>query len=185
MNADVDLVRRCIDGEASAWSELILRYRRLIYSIPFGFRLPAGDADEIFQLVSMKLLEHLPQLRRAETLASWIAVTTRRECLALLRAQRRTQPLAEGAEDEIEAESPDIAANLHEIECQHALALAFERLDATCRELLGALFLEDPRPSYEELSARIDRPVGSLGPTRSRCLEKLRELYLDSGGEPP
>ena len=85
-------------------------------------------------------------------------------------------------EPEPVADVEDPTAGLHQIECEHTLGLAFERLDDGCRDLISALYYEDPAPSYQEISERLGRPVGSLGPTRNRCLKKLRKLYDQVGG---
>ena len=87
--------------------------------------------------------------------------------------------------DEPAIDPPDVAGRLHRVECQHALALALERLEDLCRRLIAALYVEDPRPSYDEIARRLGRPIGSLGPTRARCLEKLRKKYVEQGGPEP
>jgi len=181
---DGALVRACLDGDASAWEALIRRYRRLIFSIPSAYRIPAGDADDIFQRVAVKLFENLARLRKVESLPSWIGVTTRRECLAHIRGTGRLDPI-EDVEDSLAQEAPDVAATLAAIQSEQVLTVAFERMDETCRTLLAALYLEDPTPSYKVISERLGRSVGALGPTRSRCLKRLRKLFLELGGEAP
>ncbi len=184
--ADVDaLVRACLSGDADAWETLIRRYRRLIYSIPVAFRIPTDQADDVFQRVALKLLENLHQLRSIDGLVAWISVMTRRECLALLQGENRYRGIAE---EDMESSGVALAQDsdvVLTIEQEHALVLALERLGEPCRGLLGALYVERPTPSYEEIGQRLGRPVGSLGPTRSRCLSKLRKLYLEEGGPPP
>lgn len=182
---DEALVDACLAGDEAAWTALIRRYRRLIYSIPFAYRMTSDQADEIFQSVALKLFKHLGTLRRRAGLTSWLIVTTRRECASARRTAGRFSPMDDGAEDVPLQDPPDVLRELHEIACEHTLALAFERMDPVCHQLLRALYLEEPTPSYKELSNRMGRPVGSLGPTRSRCLEKLREIYVGLGGEEP
>jgi len=183
--ADLALIRACRKGDPKAWETLILRYRRLVYSIPVAYRIPEAEADEIFQRVSVKLFENLGRLRNVEGLASWLAVTARRECQAYLRSSRKLSSLDESpAEVDVE-DPPDVVHDLHLVECAHTLTLAMERLGEPCRGLLSALYVEDPAPSYQEISRRLDRPIGSLGPTRARCLEKLRKLYVEMGGRGP
>jgi len=181
--SDADLVDRCLRREDEAWRELVTRYRRLIYSIPGAYRV--ADPDEIFQSVCLKLYEHLRSLRNRASLAAWISTTTRRECLAALRRERRVTSIEERSEEEFPEDPPDVVQRLFEIECEHALHLALERLDAVCRTLLHALYVEEPTPSYKEISERIGRPVGSLGPTRGRCLDKLRGHYTELEGRVP
>lgn len=183
---DAELVAACRRGEAEAWDRLIRRYRRLVYSIPSAYRLPPEAADDIFQQVALALFEHLGSVRDADKIGAWLAMTTRRACWAWSRGDRRFEGFGEGEEETLpEGEPEDVAASLHQVECEHALQLAFQRLEEPCHGLLTALYLEDPRPSYEELSERLGRPIGSLGPTRARCLKKLERLYRQEGGADP
>ena len=180
--SDGTLIGACRRGDERAWEALILRYRRLIYSLPAAYGLAPDQADEVFQAVAVRLYEQLGRIRRVNSLAAWLAVTARRECQALGRRARRQEPLEASPEP---ATQPAGITALHRVECEHALALAFERLGEPCRTLLSALYLEQPTPSYGEIARRLARPVGSLGPTRARCLRKLRELYLELGGPEP
>jgi RNA polymerase sigma factor (sigma-70 family) len=160
---------------------LIRRYRRLIYSVPVAYRLPVEQADEVFQRVTIKLFEHVGRLRSAETLPAWLLVTTRRESRELSRKEKRYASFGDEESERLPAEASDIAARLDAVAREHTVALALERMGSPCRELLTALYVEDPTPPYDEISRRLGRPIGSLGPTRSRCLEKLKSLYLESG----
>jgi RNA polymerase sigma factor (sigma-70 family) len=182
---DEALIAACLAEDQTAWKTLIQRYRRLVYSIPFAYRMSSDEASEIFQSVMLKLYKHLGTLRRRSGLATWLIVTTRRECISYRRKASRFSPMEEGAEDDLPQDPEDVVQELHELACEHTLALAFERMDPVCHGLLQALYLEEPTPSYQELSVRLKRPVGSLGPTRSRCLAKLREIYLSLGGKEP
>ncbi|MDQ7005769.1 MAG: sigma-70 family RNA polymerase sigma factor [Acidobacteriota bacterium] len=173
MSGDAALIRSCLAGDEEAWRSLVHRYRRLIYSIPVAHRLPADQADEVFQRVCLKLVENLSRLRKVESLASWLGTVTRRECTALLRRAARELPDPEEFLLQLEDASLDAEQGLAAIEQEHAVRLALEELDEPCRSLLEALYVEQPRPSYEEISRRLSRPVGSLGPTRARCLKKL------------
>jgi RNA polymerase sigma factor (sigma-70 family) len=157
----------------------------LIYSIPGAYRLPSEAADDIFQQVALALFEHLETVRDPDRIGAWLAVSTRRACWAWSRQDRRTDAFGEGEEDRLPDEPSDVAAELHQVECEHALQLSLAKLGEPCRGLLTALYVEDPRPSYEELSLRLDRPIGSLGPTRARCLKKLERLYRQTGGPEP
>lgn len=180
---DTALVRACRQGDGAAWEALVRRYQRLIYSVPVSYRFSPDRADEIFQRVAVKLFEKLGQIKRTESLAAWLMTTTRRECQAFFSRERRWV-----AEDEAPTpveEPPDVPAALDALQSEHLLSLAFERLDETCRRLLSALYLEETESSYEQISERLGRPVGSLGPTRSRCLAKLRKLYVELGGDEP
>ena len=182
---DHALIGACRKGDESAWDTLIRRYQRLIYSIPVAHGFASGDADEIFQRVAVKLFENLGRVKKIEALTSWLAVTTRRECQTFRRGAGRWGSLEEVDPRSMSEDPPDVAEALHALEAEHTLALAFERLDEICRVLLAALYLEDPTPSYREIGRRLDRSVGSLGPTRARCLKKLQMLFVQLGGEKP
>ena len=181
--SDEELVERCLGNDEGSWSELIVRYRRLIYSIPVAYRSP--DADDVFQAVAVKLFENLGKLRNRKSLSSWIATTTRRECLAVIKKARRSVSLDEDNVEEPLEEPLDFVQLSFEVECEHMLHGALEKLDELCRTLIQAFYVEAPTPSYKEIAGRIGRPIGSLGPTRGRCLGKLREHYVELGGESP
>ena len=182
---DHALIGACRKGDESAWDTLIRRYQRLIYSIPVAYGFAAGDADEIFQRVALKLFENLGRVKKIEALTSWLVVTTRRECQTFRRGAGRWRSLEEVDPGSMSEDPPDVAEALHALEAEHTLAQAFERLDETCRVLLAALYLEDPTPSYQEIGRRLDRSVGSLGPTRARCLKKLQTVFVRLGGQKP
>jgi RNA polymerase sigma factor (sigma-70 family) len=178
---DGALLASCRDGDAKAWETLIRRYRRLIYSVPAAYRLPTEQSDEVFQRVTIKLFEHVGTIRAVETLPTWLLVTTRRECRDMSRKERRYAPLDDEDSERVPAEDADVAGRLDAVAREHAVAVALERMGSPCRELLTALYVEDPTPPYDEIARRLGRPMGSLGPTRSRCLNKLKALCLESG----
>lgn len=182
---DEALVRACVAGDDAAWDLLLRRYRRLIFSIPLTFRMSVDEAEEILQVVAFKLFRHIGSLRSAGSLGAWIAVTTRNACQTALRSGKRWRSLDDETIEEPSEAPPDLPAELHEVSCEHTLALALERMDPTCQTLLGALYLDDPPKTYDAISEIMDRPIGSLGPTRARCLDKLRRIYDDLGGEEP
>jgi RNA polymerase sigma factor (sigma-70 family) len=183
--SDRVLVDACRKGDAAAWEQLIRRYQRLIYSIPSAYRLPREVADDIFQQVALALFEHVETIRDPDRIGAWLAVSARRACWAWSRGDRKTDGFAEGEEESLPDEPPDVAGQLHQIDCEHVLQLSLSKLGEPCRGLLTALYVEEPRPSYEELAVRLDRPIGSLGPTRARCLKKLERLYRQAGGPEP
>lgn len=171
------LLSLCREGDARAWEELIRRYRRLIYSIPFACGLGADAADDVFQRVALLLVENIANLRDPKALPAWLITTGRRECWATKRKSSRSRAFEEGEVEAIPEDPPDVIEALHRIGQEHAVQVAFSRLAGPCRDLLHALYVEDPTPAYDELAERLGRPIGSLGPTRARCLEKLRRLY--------
>ena len=153
---------------------LVERYAPLIWSICRRHQLGA-DAEDISQSVWTQLLDHLDKIRNPAALPGWLATTTRRECLRLLSAARG--PLADGYVADAEAVPDDRARTAEEellvAERHAALREAFRDLPP-CDQQLILLLIEDPPVPYAEISARLGIPVGSIGPNRRRCLDKLR-----------
>jgi RNA polymerase sigma factor (sigma-70 family) len=179
---DGELIAACLEGDHEAWEELITRYRRLIYSIPVKSRLSPDDAADIFQHVCLKLYEKLASLRDHEKISSWLITATTRECWRVAARNRRESPPAaperdqEGdGFDEIPAEAmlPDEQREL--LERQEAVRQAVSALGGRCQELITMLFYKDDL-TYAEIARLMSMPVASIGPTRARCLEKLRKL---------
>jgi RNA polymerase sigma factor (sigma-70 family) len=170
-----DLVTRARNGDQQAWNALVEQYAPLIWSICRRYRLAGADADDVGQSVWLHLVDHLGNLRDPAALAGWLATTTRRECLRVLRTAQRPPAAA----SVIDAENiPDQHTGIAEQELlraeRHAaLREALKHLPACCQQLI-ALLTEDPLMPYDQISARLGIPVGSIGPTRSRCLAKLR-----------
>jgi RNA polymerase sigma factor (sigma-70 family) len=182
-SSDSEIITSCLQGEASAWEALIHRYQRLIYSIPLKMRLSADDAADIFQAVCLKLYENLSKLREQERLSSWLITTTTRECWRLSARQRRETPADDpGNEEESDLVSqlPDNAPLPDEeriaLEQQQAVRQGIAALSERCRELLTRLFYQKEELSYQEIARQMEMPVASIGPTRARCLEKLKKL---------
>ena len=173
-----DLVTCAKNGDNQAWDALVERYAPLIWSICRRYRLASADAEDVGQVVWLKLVNHLDHLRDPAALPAWLATTTRRECFRMLRSAGRP-PAGEQVLQVVDAENiPDIqtAAAEQELlaaERHAALREAFTRLPPGCQQLL-ALLMADPPIPYAEISARLGIPAGSIGPNRSRCLDRLR-----------
>ena len=170
-----DLVMRARKGDSRAWDALVERFAPLIWSICRRYRLGHADACDVGQSVWLLLVDQLEAVHDPAALPGWLATTTRRECFRVLRAARRQQ--APGHEQDVET-IPDEQTGMaeHELllaERHAALRGAFNRLPSPYRQLL-ALLMEDPPAPYAEISARLGIPVGSIGPTRQRCIDKLR-----------
>jgi len=169
-----DLVTRAKNGEKHAWDALVERYAPLIWSICRRYRLNDADAEDVGQAVWLKLVNHL-DLRDPAALPGWLATTTRRECIRVVRAAGGP-PAGEQALDAGNIPDTQTATAEHELleaERHAALREAVTRLPPGCQQLL-ALLMADPPVPYAEISARLGVSAGSIGPNRSRCLDRLR-----------
>jgi RNA polymerase sigma factor (sigma-70 family) len=169
------LVARARDGDQPAWNELVERYAPLVWSICNRYRLSRPDIDDIGQTVWLLLVEQLGNIRQPAALPGWLATTTQRECLRVLRAASRYDSFGspDGSQGLRDESASMIEQEVIEAEVHAALRTAFADLPARCRQLLSML-LRDPPHSYAEISATVPIAIGSIGPQRARCLEKLR-----------
>jgi RNA polymerase sigma factor (sigma-70 family) len=170
------LVTRARNGDQEAWDALVERYAPLIWSICRRYRLSRADASDVGQSVWLHLLAHLGKIREPAALPGWLATTTRRECGRLLRAARGRHCAATQVPDT--GNIPDNLAWTQEqvllaAERHAALHEAFLQLSERDQQLI-ALLIQDPSVPYVEISVRMNIPIGSIGPHRHRCLEKLR-----------
>ncbi|NJK78745.1 MAG: sigma-70 family RNA polymerase sigma factor [Chloroflexaceae bacterium] len=184
--SDAALVAACRRGDATAWETLLLRYQRLIYSIPRRAGLNEDQAAEVFQHTFTTMFEHLERFEHPERIGSWLATVARREAWRLSRRERVITPLATGYnEDDEQPELPDNGPLpdevLLQLEQQHLIRQSVEALDERCRTLLVLLFYQSEPPSYVEIASTLGISIGSIGPTRARCLQKLRQAldYID------
>ena len=170
-----DLVTRAKQGDKQAWDALVDRYAPLVWFICRRHRLDDADAGDVGQRVWLQLLSQLDTVCDAAALRDWLATTTQRECRRVVRSERVSRPVAyvldvENLPDEL---SRPADQELLEAERHAALRQAFGDLDPFSRQLV-ALLVQDPPVPYAEISARLGIAVGSIGPYRGRCLEKLR-----------
>lgn len=183
---DARLVARCIEGDARAWEALVRRHERLVYSVGRSYRLADEDMSDVFQDVFTALLKGLPRLRDGRTLVRWLSSTTER--IARTTAlKRRREAAREDREEDTVANLADpgaaVGEDLERIERQHQVRMALGGVSERCKRLIEALYYEDPTPSYAELSQRLGVPVGSLGPTRARCMDRLKVHFEDVQGD--
>ena len=178
------LVARCRGGDARAWAELVHRHQRLVYAVAMRAGLDAHAAADVFQTVFSRLVQHLPRITQPERIQAWIVTTAKREALRVRHLGQRTVSIGapddgeEGLEDSLADEGPLAEDALSELQQLNLLRNALDRLDNRCRDLLSLLFAdEDERTAYDDIASRLNMPVGSIGPTRSRCLGKLRQLF--------
>ena len=172
---DAELVAACARGEARSWRELVQRYRRLVFGIPRALGLQPADAEEVFQHTFFELLRALPRLRDAQRLSGWLATTAHREAIRIRRGDRRRTQLAEVVMNEglFQDAPPGADKAIEQLYEREQLQRVLEQLGDPCRRLLLARFADPPQP-YEALAAELGLAIGSLGPTRARCLGRLR-----------
>jgi len=172
--AVVAIVTGARGGDKAAWDELVERYAPLVWSVCRRFGLSRPDADDVGGSVWLRLIEHLQDLREPAALPGWLATTTRRECLRVVRAGQRHQRLEDAVDPETTpAGDTAVDRGLLVEERNIALRAGFAQLPDLCRQLL-AMLVQDPPVPYGEISARLGMPVGSIGPNRQRCLARLR-----------
>jgi RNA polymerase sigma factor (sigma-70 family) len=173
--AVTDLVIRARSGDKQAWDAIIERYAPLVWSICRRYQLSHADAEDVGQSVWLLLVNHLGAVRDPAALPGWLATTTRRECGRILSAARRRQAGGQllDAENIPDEQTGTSEQELLAAERRAALLEAFTCLSPSCQRLM-AMLIEDPPLPYADISARLGIPVGSIGPTRRRCLDKLR-----------
>jgi RNA polymerase sigma factor (sigma-70 family) len=170
----VALVTRASGGDTDAWHELVDRYAPLVYTICTRYRLSNHDIEDVGQNVWLLLVEQLGKLREPAALPGWLATTTARECLRVVTAASKTDRLSMGLDDSVLfVDDAVIDEELLLAERNAALRAAFAELPSRCQQLLSML-ISDPPHSYTEINAKLGIPVGSIGPQRARCLERLR-----------
>jgi RNA polymerase sigma factor (sigma-70 family) len=176
-----ELVRRAASGDEAAWNGLIARYNSLVWSIVRSYRLSSDDAMDTVQIVWMRLVENLDRIREPEAIGTWLAITTRNQCMAHFRKTSQTPVPVDTTEHEvIDVKTAAPGEALMVLERNAAVWQALSRISQRCQQLLRILAATPP-PSYQEISAALGVPIGSLGPTRARCLDKLREAISTDG----
>ena len=176
------IVAKAADGDPAAWQEIVDRFGARVWAVCRAHRLSQADAADVFQQTWLRLLENLGSLRDPAKLGAWIGTTCRNEALAAIRRSRRILPVDEA----VFAERPGDPADDPEAPFLAAardaeLWQAFRRLGRRCQDVLRVLVVEadEGRPSYELSAAALGMPVGSLGPTRGRCLAQLRRFLTE------
>jgi RNA polymerase sigma factor (sigma-70 family) len=181
---DDQLVARCRAGEQAAWSTLVRRFQRLVYTVPRRAGLSAEQAADVFQTTFARLYEHMDRIEDASRVRAWLVTTAKRESLRLLEEARR-HVAPGGGDDEADplAALPDPAPlqdeQLAALQDAHRVRAAVDRLDPPSRRLVELLFLQDEPAPYAQIARELGIPEGSIGPTRARCLAKLRNLLQE------
>lgn len=181
-----DLVRAAAAGDEAAWLTLVDRFSSLVWSVARAHRLTKADASDVSQTVWLRLVEHLDRIQEPDRIAGWLLVTTRRECLRALRWTARVEVTDRDVVDVRDPGGgrPDVGAGLEADERAAALWAAVDALPTKCHLLVRFLLL-DPPPTYEAIAEALEMPLGSVGPTRARCFDRLRETLAELGISAP
>jgi RNA polymerase sigma factor (sigma-70 family) len=173
--AVIALVTEAAAGNQGAWDEIVERYAPLVWSICVRHKLAREEIDDVGQTVWLLLVENIGRLREPAALPGWLATTTQRECLRVLRSSRRHDHAELPGEDQMPADpgAPVIEEQILAAERGAAIRAAFAELSRDCQDLLSML-VHDPPYSYAAISAALGVAVGSIGPMRARCLARLR-----------
>lgn len=177
------LLLRCQKGDQIAWEKLVRIHANLIYSIARRAGLNQNDAEDVFQQTFLALHRNLDRIEDGSRITKWLSVTASREAIRISKSTPKTSSLGEQNEllDELIQSDERSAEELLIESGQINLALnGLEQLQENCRKLLTTLFVEEERP-YEQIAAELNIPIGSIGPTRSRCIEKLRRILIKIG----
>lgn len=181
-----EFVQRLREGESVAWQQFFREHGRLIWSVAGRLGLGREDAEEVFQNTCIICHETVDRLRDPSRLPSWIYRIAYRQTLAVRNRSRRAQGVADADEivDRTAADLPSMDNLLVEFEVAAELQETLDEVGPPCSDLIRQLYLTAPRPSYEEISESLDMPIGSIGPTRARCLERLRKRLARVSGSP-
>lgn len=179
MHTDTQLIQACRQGQAWAWESIVDRYKRLVYSIALKAGLTEQDAADVFQTVFGRLLEHLDDLRHPERLSAWLTTTAKRASWRLSKRRRRepTEAILTENPGALLQDEPTQEQWIDQALVRDALRHLGER----CKKLLWLLYYDPAEPSYDSISETMEMPVGSVGPTRARCLDKMRTMLESMG----
>jgi RNA polymerase sigma factor (sigma-70 family) len=177
---DQQLVQECLQGDERAWSRLIDKYKRLIYSVPMKYGFRPEDASDIFQTVCIDLFTNLCNLRKVGSLRSWLITVTSHKCFHWKKQQRQDVEL-DGMEQEIAEDLAAAPEMLQEIQQEQIVRDAVDRLPPRCAEMVRLLFFEQPPLPYAEVAKRLGLATGSIGFIRGRCLTRLHKILMELG----
>ncbi|MFZ4749088.1 MAG: RNA polymerase sigma factor [Phycisphaerales bacterium] len=189
---DASLLARCRGGDSAAWSLLVERYRKLVWSVIVKHRMRPEEAEDVFQHVFTTLISNIDAINDEHALASWIVTTTKRRCWRVTgqtrQAAERARSLDEDPEKKVDpADTRSNPGDTRALLEKQLVREGLERLGGKCKDLLEALFGAGGEPNYTLIAEKLGIRVGSIGPTRSRCLEKLSVILgrLGFGEDPP
>lgn len=179
--SDQGLIHACRNGDAAAWEQVLNKYERLVFSIPLRYGLDRDAAADIAQITFTILMESLDELREDSHLGGWLATVARRHTWRYLKRSNREAPLENNDLLEIEPLFGDSGGNpIDQFELTEWVDQGLSKIDERCRDLLRALYFDTQQTSYAELAERLHLPLGSIGPTRARCLERLKQILQEN-----
>ena len=180
---DADLIADCRNGDESAWEQIVSRNQRLLFSIPRRAGLSVDQASDVLQEVFTTLFEKLDKLEKPEFLRAWLVSTTRFKTMHYLAREHRGRHKSIDDDTDAVFDLTDPGALPDQVmvtlERAEQISLAFAGLEPKCLRLLTMLYVEEPPIPYSEISEELGVPIGSIGPTRARCLEKLLKMIPD------
>jgi RNA polymerase sigma factor (sigma-70 family) len=173
---DRDLIVECRNGDLGAWQRLLERYERLVYSVPRRYGLSREDAADITQLTFTILFQSMDSLSEDSTLGAWLTTVARRHSWRRLDRKRREAGWYGSSSERLSMLADIGTEDIEHWELTEWLDYGLSLVGKPCRDLLSALYLDPKQPSYAEVAARLGMAVGSVGPTRIRCLKRLRRV---------
>lgn len=173
-----DLVERARDGDREAWNELVDRFARMVVAIAASNGVRPADRDDVAQVTWLKLAQNLDRIQRPDAVGTWLAITCRNEALRVRALSGREIPVEDEYFNPL-ADDTDVEDEALRSIPDATVSTAFGKLSARCQMLLRLLLLERP---YNEISETLEMPVGAIGPTRQRCLGKLRDFLPKASG---
>jgi RNA polymerase sigma factor (sigma-70 family) len=177
---DAKLIEKCLRGEEAAWTELVSKYKNLIFSVPIKWGFSREESADIFQSVCLDLLCELKGLREPRALAGWLIRITYNKCFHQEQLKRRCAAENGAMELEIAVEEfPE--SRLHELQREQTLRTALRLLNPRCHKLVDMLFFESPARPYDEIAKSLALATGSIGAIRRRCLDELRKILEEAG----
>jgi RNA polymerase sigma factor (sigma-70 family) len=181
-NLDRKLVSECLEGNQQAWSDLIDRYKNLIFSIPLKYGLSREDAADIFQEVCITLMSHLGNLKDPKALPKWLMQVTSHQCFHWKHRLSRANTVEAEKEDGPEFQvPPEMVELVRRSEQEQLMREAIAHMSPSCQKLITLLFFEDPPRPYREVAAELRVAVGSIGLLRQRCIQQLRNALSEIG----
>jgi len=168
-----DLVERAVEGDATAWGEIVSRLENLVWSVVRGFRMNDQDAQDATQLTWLRAVENLNRVSDPERLGLWLATIARRECMRIIERSSRSMPVDPQVEFVRQPTSVDFSKDVEDKSTVDSVIEALKTVSPDCQALLR-LVLCDPPMSYTDIAELLDISVGTIGPRRQRCLSRLR-----------